>query len=106
MMPMPPSSAWTIAIGARVTVSMLAETIGRFSVMRRDSRHGQVDGRRVAAGQDAALRREDEVVERAAAHQVEHGAADPSIGKQIARSAGTRQVIGTTCAIRGLSDAS
>ena len=39
MMPMPPSSAWTIAIGARVTVSMLAETIGRFSVMRRESRH-------------------------------------------------------------------
>src|SRR5215203_4334640 len=37
MMPMPPSSAWTIAIGARVTVSMLAETIGRFSVIRRES---------------------------------------------------------------------
>ena len=33
MMPMPPSSAWTIAIGARVTVSMLADTSGRLSVM-------------------------------------------------------------------------
>ena len=32
MMPSPPSSAITIAISARVTVSMLAETIGRFSV--------------------------------------------------------------------------
>ena len=32
MMPMPPSSAMTIAISARVTVSMLAETIGRFRV--------------------------------------------------------------------------
>ena len=32
MMPMPPSSAMTIAISARVTVSMLAETTGRFSV--------------------------------------------------------------------------
>ena len=38
MMPMPPSSAWTIAIGARVTVSMLAETIGRRSVMCSDKR--------------------------------------------------------------------
>jgi hypothetical protein len=39
MTPIPPSSAWTMAIGARVTVSMLAETIGRFNVMRRDSLH-------------------------------------------------------------------
>ena len=37
MMPMPPSSAWTMAIGARVTVSMLADTIGRSSLIRRDS---------------------------------------------------------------------
>jgi hypothetical protein len=46
MIPMPPSSAWTIAIGARVTVSMLAETIGRFRVIRRVSR----DERSIAAG--------------------------------------------------------
>ena len=39
MMPRPPSSAWTIAIGARVTVSMFAETIGRFSVMCCETRH-------------------------------------------------------------------
>ena len=38
IMPMPPSSACTIAIGARVTVSMFAETMGRLSVMRRDRR--------------------------------------------------------------------
>jgi hypothetical protein len=37
-MPMPPSSACTIAIGARVTVSMFAETMGRLSVMCRDRR--------------------------------------------------------------------
>ena len=52
---------------------MFADTIGRFSVMRRDSRHD----RSIAAGSrrasDAALRREEEVVERAAAHQLEHG---------------------------------
>jgi hypothetical protein len=35
---MPPSSACTIAIGARVTVSMFAETIGRLSVIPRDRR--------------------------------------------------------------------
>ena len=75
MMPMPPSSACTIAIGARVTVSMLAETIGRFSVMRREQRAGQVDGGRIAPLEDAALRREEEVVERAAAHELEHPAA-------------------------------
>src|SRR3954467_3560652 len=46
MMPMPPSSACTIAIGARVTVSMFAETIGRFKVIRRDRR----DERSMAAG--------------------------------------------------------
>jgi hypothetical protein len=39
MIPMPPSSAWTIAIGARVTVSMFAETIGRFNTMCCDTRH-------------------------------------------------------------------
>ena len=46
MMPMPPSSAWTIAIGARVTVSMLADTIGRLQreVLRDAAR--QVDRRR------------------------------------------------------------
>ena len=32
-------NAWTIAIGARVTVSMLADTIGRFSVRCSDRRH-------------------------------------------------------------------
>jgi hypothetical protein len=32
MMPMPPSSATAIAMSDRVTVSMFAETIGRFSV--------------------------------------------------------------------------
>ena len=39
MIPMPPSSACTMAIGARVTVSMLADTIGRFSVRCCDTRH-------------------------------------------------------------------
>ena len=48
MIPMPPSSACTIAIGARVTVSMLAETIGRSQgdVLRHAAR--QVDRGRVA----------------------------------------------------------
>src|SRR5215831_4081825 len=46
MIPRPPSSAWTIAIGARVTVSMLADTIGRFSVMCCETRHD----RSMAAG--------------------------------------------------------
>ncbi len=46
MMPMPPSSACTIAIGARVTVSMFAETMGRLSVMRRERR----EDRSMAAG--------------------------------------------------------
>ena len=41
-----PSSAWTMAISARVTVSMLAETIGRFSVRRREKR----DVRSILAG--------------------------------------------------------
>ena len=36
---MPPSSACTIAIGARVTVSMLADTSGRLSVMCVENRH-------------------------------------------------------------------
>ena len=44
--------------------------------MRRDRRGGQVDGGRIAPLEHAALRREDEVVERAAAHQLEHAAAD------------------------------
>lgn len=38
MMPMPPSSATAMAIAARVTVSMLAETIGRLRVIAVDSR--------------------------------------------------------------------
>ena len=66
MMPMPPSSACTIAIGARVTVSMLADTIGRCSVsvgVRRDERSIVC---RVAAVDDAELRRQQEVVEGAA----------------------------------------
>ena len=46
MIPIPPSSACTIAIGARVTVSMFAETIGRLSVMARESRQD----RSIAAG--------------------------------------------------------
>ncbi|MDZ7592341.1 MAG: hypothetical protein U5L05_17025 [Rubrivivax sp.] len=37
-MPMPPSWAMAIASRASVTVSIAAETSGRFSVMRRDSR--------------------------------------------------------------------
>ena len=47
---MPPSSASTIAIGARVTVSMLAETSGRFSVMCVENRHDRsmTDGSRRA----------------------------------------------------------
>ena len=69
----PPSSAWTMAIGARVTVSMLAETIGRFSVRCCETRHD----RSIAAGSrrddDAALRRQQEIVERAAAHQLGDG---------------------------------
>ena len=70
MMPMPPSSATAIAISARVTVSMLAETIGRFSVRCSRKRHGQIDGGRVAPLEDAVLRREEEVVERGAADDV------------------------------------
>jgi hypothetical protein len=46
MMPMPPSSATAIAISDRVTVSMLAVTIGRLRVRRRDSR----DDRSIADG--------------------------------------------------------
>jgi hypothetical protein len=46
MMPMPPSSATAIAISARVIVSMLAETIGRFSVSLCESR----DERSIVAG--------------------------------------------------------
>src|SRR5687767_4491533 len=38
MMPMPPSSATAMAISARVIVSMLAETIGRFRVRCSDRR--------------------------------------------------------------------
>src|SRR3954447_10507174 len=46
MIPIPPSSACTMAIGARVTVSMFAETIGRLSVIRRDRR----EDRSIAVG--------------------------------------------------------
>ncbi len=70
MMPMPPSSAWTIAIGARVTVSMLAETIGRRSVMCSDKRDVEIDRRGVAPLDDAELRREEKIVERAAVNQL------------------------------------
>ena len=73
MIPMPPSSAWTMAIGARVTVSMLAETIGRFSARCCETRHD----RSIAAGSrrddDAALRRQQEIVERAAVDQLGNG---------------------------------
>ena len=74
MIPMPPSSACTIAIGARVTVSMLADTIGRFEPDAARETARQVDGGRIAPLQHAVLRREDEVVERAAADQIEHAA--------------------------------
>ncbi len=48
MMPRPPSSACTIAIGARVTVSMLADTSGRLRVMWVEKRHDRsmADGSR------------------------------------------------------------
>ena len=67
MMPSPPSSACTIAIGARVTVSMLAETSGRLSVMCSREAARQIDGGRVAPLDHAVLRPQQEVVERAAA---------------------------------------
>ena len=70
MMPRPPSSAWTMAIGARVTVSMLADTSGRLSVMCVENRHDRsiTDGSRRV--DDAVLRAKQEVVERGAAHKV------------------------------------
>ena len=43
MMPIPPSSAITIAIGARVTVSMFAETTGRLTDSFVVSRDAQID---------------------------------------------------------------
>ncbi len=79
MMPIPPSSAWTMAIGARVTVSMLADTIGRFSVMPAGEAAGQIDGRRIPARQNTALRCENVVIERAASHAVENGSPDGGI---------------------------
>ena len=69
MTPMPPSSASTIAIAARVIVSMLAETSGRLSVRCSVNRAVRsIDGR-IAARDDAELRREQKVVERAASNQ-------------------------------------
>ena len=70
MMPSPPSSACTMAMGARVTVSIFADTIGRFSVMRCEKGGGQVDGGRIPPLEHAVLRAQEEVVERAASHQV------------------------------------
>ena len=64
-----------MAIGARVTVSMLAETIGRFERQSARQPAREVDRRRIAADHHAALRGEDEVVERAAADLREHGGA-------------------------------
>ena len=46
MKPMPPSSASTVAMAARVTVSMLAETSGRRSGMCSETR----DVRSIVAG--------------------------------------------------------
>ena len=40
---------------------------------------GEVDPRRIAAGQDAALRGEEEVVEGATAHQLEHSAGSSGV---------------------------
>ena len=70
MMPRPPSSACTIAIGARVTVSMLADTSGRFSVMWVEKRHDRsmTDGSRRV--DHAVLRPQQEVVEGRAADDV------------------------------------
>ena len=70
MMPRPPSSAWTIAIGARVTVSMLADTSGRLSVMWVEKRHDRSISDGIAALDDAELRAQQEVVERGAANQL------------------------------------
>ena len=56
---------------ARVTVSMLAETIGRLSVRCCEKRRREIDRGRIAALEDAVLRREEEIVERAAAHEGE-----------------------------------
>ena len=70
MMPMPPSSAMAIAISARVIVSMLAETIGRRSRSRCGELTGQIDRGRIAPLDDAVLRGEEKVVERAAADQL------------------------------------
>ena len=71
MIPMPPSSATAIAISDRVTVSMLAETIGRFSVRPVEKRRRQIDGGRIAPLEDAVLRVEQEVVEGRAANEIE-----------------------------------
>ena len=58
-----------MAIAARVTVSMFAETIGRLRLSRRENRDVEIDGRRVATLDNAVVRREEEVVERAAANE-------------------------------------
>ena len=76
MIPMPPSSAMTIAIGARVTVSMLADTTGRLIVSRRRQAGAQVNRGGVAALDQAELRRQQDVVERTAVNELAkcHGA--------------------------------
>ena len=72
MMPMPPSSACTIAIGARVTVSMLADTIGR---LQRDAAGtAGTTGRSTSGSRRASTLycgAQDEVVEGAAAHELD-----------------------------------
>ena len=75
MTPMPPSSASTIAIAARVIVSMLADTIGRLSVRCSENARAEIDRGRIAARHHAELRRQQKVVEGATADEVEqiHG---------------------------------
>ena len=69
--PMPPSSARTIAIAARVTVSMLAETSGRLSVRCSENRADRSTMSGSRRGSTPSCGVKQEVVERAAANEVE-----------------------------------
>ncbi len=75
MMPSPPSSAWTTAIAARVMVSMLAETIGCFSVMcseKRAERSIDFGSRRSSTLNRGENRKSSKVQPRTAARSSRH----------------------------------
>ena len=78
MMPMPPSSATAIAISARVIVSMLADTIGRFNVRVLGETRREIERRRIPPLDDAYAGKQ-EVVERTAAHCLQKIGHDTSL---------------------------